>query len=493
MKTAWRAREVGLKLTDTQVKAWATSGTIKKGGEIQPARTLSEQLGERGAGSMLLERRPTGVVEVYLALRRDGKQERRKLGTFGEMGERGLTRGLAYWRKETEHVSAEVRQFPTLAAFDEHQRQQSAVAERAASLEARQGSFEQLLAAYVEDMQRKGKTSAKDVQGSFRLNVLAPFPSLATCKAKEIQPGDITEILRHCLTRPAAKKGRGQRKTTASTTNGKLTTANRLRAYLRAAFAFGLKHDLNPQRSGDAVQFGLAHNPVADMPTIEGAERANTEALSKDELRHLLAALEDLQGRRQSIAKAMLYLGGQRVEMLCRATWDDLLNDPEHGPLLRLVDYKGGKGSPPRDHLLPIAGRLAEVLAPLLAEKNAEPRKLAGPFALAARRFSPDTALKIYSELGSDLAERGLTRRFTWRTIRATIETHLAELGTDEQRRAWLLSHGRSGVQAKHYDRYNYVNEKREDLARWARYLDALAGLVPVDNVVQVRASNGLV
>lgn len=482
---------MGLKLTDTQVKAWVNSGTIKKSGEAVPARTLSEQLGERGAGSMLLERRPTGVVEVYLALRRDGRQERRKLGTFGEMGSDGLTRGLAYWRKEAERVSADVRRFPTLAAFDEYQRQQSAMAERAASLEARQGSFEQLLAAYVEDMRRKGKSSAKDVQGSFNLNVLSAFPELATRKAKEIQPGDITEILRHCLTRPPAQKGRGQRKTTASASNGKLTTANRLRAYLRAAFAFGLKNDLSPQRSGGAVQFGLAHNPVTDLPTIEGAERANTEALSKDELRHLLAALDGLPIHRQAIARAMLYLAGQRVEMLCRATWDDLLDDPEHGPLLRLVDFKGGKGTPPRDHLLPIGGRLAEVLAPLLERREAQPCKLAGPFALSARPLSPDTALKIFSDLGSDLAEKGLTRRFTWRTMRATIETHLAELGTDEQRRAWLLSHGRSGVQAKHYDRYSYVAEKCEDLARWARYLDTLSGLAPADNVVPLRASNG--
>src|SRR5690606_13925099 len=103
---------------------------------------------------------------------------------------------------------------------------------------------------------------------------------------------------------------------------------------------------------------------------------------------------------------------------------------------------------------------------PLLQRREAKPCKLAGPFALSARPLSPDTALKIFSDLGSELAEKGLTRRFTWRTMRATIETHLAELGTDEQRRAWLLSHGRSGVQAKHYDRYSYVAEKSEDLAR---------------------------
>lgn len=56
--------------------------------------------------------------------------------------------------------------------------------------------------------------------------------------------------------------------------------------------------------------------------------------------------------------------------------------------------------------------------------------------------------------------------------VRASIETHLAQLGVDEQRRAWLLSHGRNGVQARHYDRYHYLREKREDLELLGRYLD---------------------
>jgi len=468
---------MGQKLTDTQVKGWALSGTVKKGGVIIPARTLSEQLGERGAGSMLLERRPNGRIEIYLAMRREGRQERRKLGTFGELGPDGQIRGLSFWRKETECVSAEVRCFQTLAAYDENLRKQVADAERAANFEARQGSLKQLLDAYVDDMELNGKSSSKDVRGSLHLNVLNAFPALAERKAKEIQPEDISEILRHCINRKPAKKGRGKRKTTASATNGKLTTANRLRSFLRAAFSFGLRHDLNPLRASDAVLFGLKYNPGANLPTIEGAERANTEALSKDELRQILLAIKKLPERHGVIASAMMYLAGQRVEMLVRAVWCDVLCDSEQGLILRLVDQKGGKGTPPRDHLLPLDGRVGEVLNPLLADKDSQLCRSPGPFSLdALRPLSADTARKIFSELGATLSQKGLTRYFTWRTMRATIETHLAELGVDEQRRAWLLSHGRSGVQAKHYDRYSYVREKREDLAKWACYLDSLVG-----------------
>lgn len=284
---------MGHKLTDAQVKSWAMTGNVKKNGVVTPVRTLSEQLGERGAGSMLLERRPSGVIEIYLSRRASGRQERSKLGVFAEVGPDGQTRGLAFWRREVERLAAEVRIYGSLAAFNDALAAKKEKQAQLARLEAQKGSLEQLLLSYVEDMRRQGKSSAKNVLAAFRLDVIQAFPDQALRKAREIEAADISEILRHCINRAPASKGRGRRKTVASVTNGKLTTANRLRSYLRAAFAFGLKHDLNPLRAGDAVLFGLRENPAAYLPTIEGAERANTEALTKDELRQLLTAIGD--------------------------------------------------------------------------------------------------------------------------------------------------------------------------------------------------------
>lgn len=441
--------------------------------------TLSEALDVKGSGSLIFERRTSGIL-VYLSLRRDGKQERIKLGSYTD-------RPLIEWRAFVAAKSLEVRAFATiadyLAAEEECQRKE----QRAADLEARQGTLAQLLNAYVEDMERRGKISAKEVRGALKLNVLTPFPELSARKAKEIEPGDVSEILRYCLTRAVASKGRGARLTKANATNGKKRQADKLRSYLQAAFAFGLSNDLNPLRAGEAVQYGLKFNPVRDVPTIEGANQANTWALTKDELRSVVLAVEDLPARRAAIAKAMLYLAGQRVEMLCRVTWADLYDDGEHGPVMRLLDLKGGKGTPPREHLLPMTKRLGEILAPLLLLENEG--KAPGPFSLRGKvMIAPSTALDIFQDLGDLLSEQGHARRFTWRNLRATIETHLAALGVNQERRAWLLSHGRSGVQAKHYDRWNYLPEKRADLDKWACYLDELAGVAgePKSNIFAI-------
>lgn len=335
----------------------------------------------------------------------------------------------------------------------------------------RQGTLAQLLDAYVADLERRGKASARDARNAFRLDVVAPFPELAARPAKEIVTPDITAILRHCLTRPVARKGHGH-KTVGAASNNKLRQCAKLRSYLQAAFSFGLVADNDALQPAGALMFGLTTNPARDSKPIEGANRANTWALTKDELRAVLLAIEALPERRRAIAKTMLYLAGQRVEMLCRVAWGDLYDDGEHGAVMQMLDLKGGHGTPARAHLIPITERLGAIMAPLLALKGTG---APGPFTLRGSVPASSGSLqRIFSELGDKLAAEGKTRPFTWRNMRCTTETHLASLGVTEERRAWLLSHGRSGIQAKAYDRYNYLMEKHHDLDKWARYLDAL-------------------
>jgi hypothetical protein len=50
---------------------------------------------------------------------------------------------------------------------------------------------------------------------------------------------------------------------------------------------------------------------------------------------------------------------------------------------------------------------------------------------------------------------------FQMRDIRRTIETTLSKMGVSESHRAQIQSHGLSGVQARHYDKHNYLEEKK--------------------------------
>jgi hypothetical protein len=58
--------------------------------------------------------------------------------------------------------------------------------------------------------------------------------------------------------------------------------------------------------------------------------------------------------------------------------------------------------------------------------------------------------------------------------------------------RAQLLSHGLSGVQAAHYDRHSYTNEKRSALIAWEQRLkQILVGEMAPTKAPRKRKSTG--
>ena len=114
---------------------------------------------------------------------------------------------------------------------------------------------------------------------------------------------------------------------------------------------------------------------------------------------------------------------------------------------------------------------MADKAAELVA-RQAERAKAAGKeylFFSEQRRPRVETATP--GKRVKEIAEAMGGEMFDLRDIRRTCETHLAKIGINQDTRAQLLSHGISGVQAKHYDRYSYEREKRAALVRWEEYL----------------------
>lgn len=72
------------------------------------------------------------------------------------------------------------------------------------------------------------------------------------------------------------------------------------------------------------------------------------------------------------------------------------------------------------------------------------------------------------------LANGTATAQFQFSDLRRTAETRLAALGVSKDVRAQLQSHGLGGVQARHYDQYEYMDEKRAALEIWEAFLNGL-------------------
>jgi integrase len=136
-----------------------------------------------------------------------------------------------------------------------------------------------------------------------------------------------------------------------------------------------------------------------------------------------------------------------------------------------------------------------DVLEPLRVENGQAMR----PFVTRGEQsLHPSTVSKVVTEvwtrLAAEDAQSGVENpipRFVFRDLRRTCETQLASLGVNLETRAQLLSHGRSGVQAKHYDRHTYIAEKRRALSKWARYLTRVVGGKPAQSSALMDVSHG--
>jgi len=323
-------------------------------------------------------------------------------------------------------------------------------AEAAAAIEAEreqrireQFTLRALCGAYVGHLKASGKASHRDAASAFKVHLLdvPTLAHLADMPARDIGPEHIALIVRRVMEL------------------GKARTAGVLRSYLNAAFTAARKAPYDTRLPAALIPFAVTSNPVEVIAAIP--VKAGTRALSADELRAYIGALgNDLADTALRLA---LFAGGQRMAQLLRCTVRDF--DPQAETLL-LLDGKGRRREP-RAHLLPLAPMAAGIVKALA---EAAPEGAATLFASRGGTLHPDTLSKrvvaISAELGGE--------PFDMRAIRRTVETQMAALAISKDLRAHLLSHGLTGVQATHYDKHDYIKEKRAALVQWESHLTRL-------------------
>lgn len=217
---------------------------------------------------------------------------------------------------------------------------------------------------------------------------------------------------------------------------------------------------------------GVEGNPIAGTASLSQFVRPRARpALTNLELGYLWLTLTegprafDLAIR---FIRLSILLGGQRCLQLLRCKLTSVDLDTEE---IALLDPKGRRQIP-RDHTLPLCQLAkAEVMALrqmskdlgntyLVAGKNKDAPLTSAP---VSRALQPISAQLV--------REKKLEQPFQYADIRRTAETRMAALDISESTRAQIQSHGISGVQVKHYDKWTYMPQKREALAKWERFL----------------------
>lgn len=421
-------------------------------------RWLTESMG-RGAGSVALKI-SGGSASWYYRYSVERRSIYLPLGPYPAVS-------LAQAREAARTKAAELRNLRNSAGsqadlrahiraeHEEKQRQAEEEQRRAEAAEreredARRYSLEALVTAYADHLIAIGKEeSGKDVKRAFARNVSDPLPTIAATPAHKVTRRDVTRVLRRIVE------------------DGKGRTAGKLRSYLRAAYALALRAEGDASAPLTLADFGVETNPAADTASLSQYIRPRERVLSESEFRALWTRLQEEEGVAADAARLLILLGGQRASQLVRARVEHF--DPDAGTLT-LFDPKGRRTTP-RQHVVPTPPSALSVLQQLTKRAEA----LDTDYLLTSTGnvpLYPNTVGNVIRDIQKVMMKEGeAAAAFQFRDIRRTIETRLAALGVSSDIRGQLQSHGLGGIQARHYDRHSYLEEKRRALTTWVAWL----------------------
>ncbi len=311
-----------------------------------------------------------------------------------------------------------------------------------------------MLEAYVLALKRGRKASAAKVEGEIHRTIKTPFPALWKKPAGDVTLEDLVKITNRLVR------------------SGTWRQAEKTRAYLRSAYTACVAARGSSASADLFAGFEHVQNVARDLATIDrpGGERTPEQgpekrALSVAELAAYWRRIRSMEGPHGAALRFHLLTGAQRAEQLARLTVADLDRDTK---TVTLMDGKGRRKTP-RAHVVPL---LPDALAALDAMRGDKGPHL---FTLDSGQHGAGyhTLRGIVLGVAEQMAEAGETSAtFTPGELRITVETRLSALKVPRETRAHLQSHGLGGVQGKHYDRHDYLDEKRDALRALRRLCD---------------------
>ena len=399
-----------------------TDGEIRRA--LKQVETTGKQLslvdGEgHGTGRLVLVMKPmpTRVTADWMAQQwRDEKRLKKKLGSYPSMP---LSKAREIFNRDFAELIQKGRSIKIAG-------------------DTRPGTVADLFEAYVAYLKEGGKSSWKEAEKG--LNKIADTLG-RNRPARDIEPDEITAIIRPIYER------------------GKRSMADHVRSYIRSAFSWGLKSE-HDYRSSAARRFRLTYNPAAGIPTEP--KTIGTRWLSEEEFVRLYRWLECPDTPvHPSYPRAVqiIMLTGQRVEEIAR------LHVDQWDARERIIDWTKTKNLQP--HAVPVPSLAAELIESIIPNEH-------GWFFPSAKDPSkPVSHGTLYSFIWRQ-RDRGVIPHATNRDLRRTFKTLAGKAGVPKEIRDRLQNHALQDVSSKHYDRWNYMVEKRAGMAKWDKFVRAM-------------------
>jgi integrase len=396
---------------------------LKQVEKTRRQRTFTEGEG-RGTGRLLLilKPMPTRITAEWMAQQwRDGRRTKAKIGDYPSMP---LVQAREVFRRDFANLIQKGR---SVKLADD----------------TRPGTIADLFDGYVEHLKSNGKMSWVEVYE--RLNTIVELLGRNRL-AREIEPDDITEVLRPIYQR------------------GKRSMADHVRSYIHTAFNWALKSEHDYRRTSPR-RFRLAYNPAAGIPTEPKV--VGTRWLDEDEFVQLYRWLECPSSHVHppyTRAVRIIMLTGQRVEEIAR------LHEDQWDRKEKIIDWSKTKNGNP--HAIPVPALTAELIDSMIPNKH-------GWFFPAAKDPSkPVSAATLYSFMWRQ-RESGVIPIVTNRDLRRTWKTLAGKAGVPKEIRDRIQNHAFHDVSSKSYDRWTYMPEKRVGMEQWNAFVTALLAKKP--------------
>jgi integrase len=307
-------------------------------------------------------------------------------------------------------------------------------------------TMEALFDGYIADLEMDGKRSAKEVQRIFNKHIKE---LVGDTIAAEITTDDILDVLTPIVQR------------------GALVHADNVRAYLRAAFEFGLHAATATRWRGRIPKFGLTHNPVASTKKAMRRKPVGHRALSSEEVAQVWHG--NSISLPSHLALKLLISTGQRVEEVLQANWREFNLKEKLWTIP--AERRKNRHDVTEPHIVPLTNFHIELLQQV-REATDHPDWL---FPHNDRK-QPRKADALYQAVHR-FCKSNIIEPFAPRDCRRTFKTLAGSIGIDLELRNRLQGHAMTDVGSIHYDRWGYLPEKRMAMERWSEWLSSTISL----------------
>ncbi|MFQ3788886.1 tyrosine-type recombinase/integrase [Halomonas sp. A29] len=324
------------------------------------------------------------------------------------------------------------------------------------------GTVGELMQEYQQDLKLRGRTSHNEFRKCTEGYILRPFPDVWRMQARDVDAQVVKRVLAFHIQR------------------GVTTQVNRLRAWMHAAFQYALKAENDPRRAS-SLRWGVLLNPVSFVPLQQDWERQGEHVMTLSDVRGVWTTLPGMVQKdvlTVPLVQLCVATAGQRLVSLVRLTVQDV--HLKRG----LLDMPGSSMKAGRPHVVPLTGQAHEILERLVHRSKARGTEMLFP-----HRNRPDRHMSTTSPAQLVARHRDAYKTSGWaiEDIRRTAKTILGELGVSKDIRDRLHGHAMHDVSSRHYDRYEYLREKREAMKVWGSWLTgALEGNDIRDSASQV-------